>query len=259
MPVNPQLENGFVRVATEIWEAWASTRIPGEAEQILKTIVRKTYGWNKKSDIITLSQFYTTTKIPKHRRIRGLQKLTQMNIITQKGNGKEKRYSINKDYPSWKSLPKKVTTKSLPKKVTIITQKGNYLLPKKVTPINTIDTNTINKINKAFTHLDTPAFKEIWEAWLEVRKKIKAPNTTRALELSLKKLHRYPIKTSILMLEQSVERGWRGVFPIKDIKNSPAYVREPEAKIPVREEVSLESLQTISDLVKGVVKKCKDV
>ena len=113
---SPQLENGYTRIANEIMEALAGIRISGEARQVLDVILRKTYGYQKKEDIIALSQFCLITKISKTHVCLALNKLAIMNlIITKKGNGLGNIYKFNKDYSSWKALPKKVT----------ITKKGN--------------------------------------------------------------------------------------------------------------------------------------
>lgn len=131
---SPQLENGYIKIATEIWEALTSIRISGEARQVLDFIIRKTYGWGKKEDKISLSQFALATKISKISVIKAINKLISMNLITKKGNQNTNSYKFNKDFSSWKPLPKKV----------IITKKGNMSLPKKV---HTINTNTINTIS----------------------------------------------------------------------------------------------------------------
>ena len=47
-------------------------------------------------------------------------------IITEKGNGIATEYRFNKDFDTWKALPKKVT---LPKKVKVVTEEGNESLP----------------------------------------------------------------------------------------------------------------------------------
>ena len=54
---SPQLKDGYVAIANEIMDALAHIRIPGEARQVLDVILRKTYGWKKKEDEISLSQF----------------------------------------------------------------------------------------------------------------------------------------------------------------------------------------------------------
>lgn len=70
-------------------------------------------------------------------------------------------------------------------------------------------------ISVAYPFLADNSFKDLWEAWLEVRRKMKAPNTERALDIALKKLHTYSLTMACQMVEQSVERGWRGVFELK--------------------------------------------
>ncbi len=134
--VSPQIENGYTKIANEIMETLAKIRINGEARQMLDVIIRKTYGFNKKQDRISTSQFVEATGLPKYAIHKSRHKLLKMGIImvlpkkvtgiTQKGNSQILTYSFQKDYTKWKPLPKKVT----------VTQKGNALLPKKVTNCN---------------------------------------------------------------------------------------------------------------------------
>jgi len=105
----PQLDDGFTRIANELLEAYGLTRIPGEARQVLDVIIRKTYGWGKKKDIIALSQFCLATGLPKSSVIRGIKKLLAMNLVYQKVNASGTEYGINKDYSAWKPFTKKST------------------------------------------------------------------------------------------------------------------------------------------------------
>jgi hypothetical protein len=59
--------------------------------------------------------------------------------------------------------------------------------------------------------------QDAWKAWLEVRRRIGAPNTEYALNLAIRKLGRYRAEghDPKLVLEQAIERGWRGLFPVK--------------------------------------------
>lgn len=56
-----------------------------------------------------------------------------------------------------------------------------------------------------------------WTAWLEVRLKLKAPNTLRALQLQLNELARLRQygQDPRAVLEQATARGWRGLFAVK--------------------------------------------
>lgn len=117
----PQCEDGYTRIANELLEALSRIRIPGESMQILLVIIRKTYGFGKKEDWIAFSQFLETGIVKTHIS-RSLDKLVEMNLVTKKGNKSRITYGVNKDYRTWKALPKKVT----------VTKKGNNELPKKV-------------------------------------------------------------------------------------------------------------------------------
>lgn len=64
---------------------------------------------------------------------------------------------------------------------------------------------------------------DAWNAWLEVRPKVKAPNTPRALQLALQELDRLRASGNDpkAVLERSTMRGWRGLFPLN--KETPDY------------------------------------
>jgi hypothetical protein len=61
----------------------------------------------------------------------------------------------------------------------------------------------------------------LWEAFIEMRKKIKAPLTDKAIELILEKLTKLtkPGQTKDDILKQSIENSWKGVFEIKGGNN----------------------------------------
>jgi phage replication O-like protein O len=126
---NPQLENGHVDIANELAEAFACGRLSGEEWQILWVILRKTWGWHKKEDQISLSQFALLSKMARPHICRTLKKLLSKKVIysTKIGNKLNPcTYKFNKNYDEWQLLPKKVTT---PKCITNI---DNTLVPKMV-------------------------------------------------------------------------------------------------------------------------------
>ena len=105
----PQLEDGYTRIANEIMEGLSKTRVAGEAMQILLVILRKTYGFNKKEDAISLSQFYSATGIKKPSNVRTIKLLESMKLIYKKANLRIISYRFNKDLSSWRPLAKKIT------------------------------------------------------------------------------------------------------------------------------------------------------
>lgn len=60
--------------------------------------------------------------------------------------------------------------------------------------------------------------QEQWKAWLDVRKKIKAPNTPRALKLALTELTRLKSQgyDPAAVLDQATVKGWKFPYPLKD-------------------------------------------
>lgn len=64
----------------------------------------------------------------------------------------------------------------------------------------------------------SPELQGAVDDFIEMRRKIKAPATDRALELMLKKLDGLSggdTGTAIKILEQSIENGWKTVYPLK--------------------------------------------
>jgi len=134
---NPQTENGYVKIASEILDALAKIRIPGEARQVLDFIIRKTYGYHKKADRISTSQMVEGTGLCQRSVERARATLRRMNIITtdKTDGGNSLKIWINKDHETW--LP--------PTKLTFTPDKKRYSPPTKLT--DTIDNkDTIQKI-----------------------------------------------------------------------------------------------------------------
>jgi|SRR5882724_5539299 len=59
--------------------------------------------------------------------------------------------------------------------------------------------------------------KDAWAGWIEMRKKMRnVPLTERAIRLTLNELERLRMQgyDPAQVLDQSTQRGWRGVFPV---------------------------------------------
>lgn len=103
---SPQKENGYTPISNEILEKLAQTQISGNDRRILDVVIRKTYGFQKKQDKISLSQFVLATLLIKSVVCRGLKRLQNMNIIIKIDNNNCTIYRFNKDFDTWKSLAK---------------------------------------------------------------------------------------------------------------------------------------------------------
>ena len=95
------------------------------------------------------------------------------------------------------------------------TSKSTNQVPTKYQP-STTDKNEKNEKNKPRKKIDPPDFvsEEIWNAFVEHRKQIKAPLTDYAAKLIFNKLEKANAKgvDPEEMLKKSIESGWKGVF-----------------------------------------------
>jgi phage replication O-like protein O len=108
---NPQCENGHIDIANEIIEALAKYRLAGEEWQILLVVFRKTYGFHKKEDEISLSQFEAMTGMKRANVVRAIKKLVAKKILdsSKSDTTHATRYCFNKDYDKWAPSSKKAT------------------------------------------------------------------------------------------------------------------------------------------------------
>jgi phage replication O-like protein O len=112
---NPQVENGHVDIANEIIEQLCRCPLSGQEWRILMFILRKTWGWKKKSDKISLSQFSKATGIERRRCQKVLMSLVELGVV-KKDDTTPTTYLFNKDYEQWQmSLKKTTVVKKTPK------------------------------------------------------------------------------------------------------------------------------------------------
>ena len=64
---------------------------------------------------------------------------------------------------------------------------------------------------------------ELFLEFLQVRKKIKAVNSDRAINMLINKLNNYDDETKIKMIEQSIVNSWKDVYELKEQNNYMSY------------------------------------
>ena len=94
---NPQVEKGYTRIANELLEAIYLMPKSDYEHRIFLLIIRRTYGYQKKSDWISLSQICAETGIAKSNASRTIKKLIQKNMIVKEG----RRLAVQKNYEAW--------------------------------------------------------------------------------------------------------------------------------------------------------------
>lgn len=109
---SPQLEDGFTRLANELLEEFCRLEVSGACHRILRFIERKTYGFQKKEDAISFTQFEEGTGLYRNTVNESLETLISMGVIIKDKSGYINKYTINKDYEKWTSNQKRTSNQN---------------------------------------------------------------------------------------------------------------------------------------------------
>ncbi len=231
------LDDGFTRIANELLEAVMRAGLSQHQLLVFMAVMRKTYGFNKKSDWVSNEQLSELTGILPHKCSAAKSVLVKRGILTQTG----RVIGINKTVSEWSSLPVKGTEKKpYLKKVTLpesgkksLPESGNAYYPNQV---NTKDKHTkdnkdnINNSPKSprAVSFDASAVQlpdwlsaEIWSSWVAYRRDLKKPiksqqTVTQAINLLDRcRLNGYSPEE---IINQSIANGWQGLFEPKGAK-----------------------------------------
>ena len=231
------LDDGFTRIANELLEAVMRAGLSQHQLLVFMAVMRKTYGFNKKSDWVSNEQLSELTGILPHKCSAAKSVLVKRGILTQTG----RVIGINKTVSEWSPLPVKGTEKKpYLKKVTLpesgkksLPESGNAYYPNQV---NTKDKHTkdnkdnINNPPKSprAVSFDASAVKlpdwlsaEIWSSWVAYRRDLKKPiksqqTVTQAINLLDRcRLNGYSPEE---IINQSIANGWQGLFEPKGAK-----------------------------------------
>lgn len=228
------LDDGFTRIANELLEAVMHAGLSQHQLLVFMAVMRKTYGFNKKSDWVSNEQISELTGILPHKCSAAKSALVKRGILTQTG----RVIGINKTVSEWSSLPVKGTEKKpYLKKVTLpesgkksLPESGNAYYPNQV---NTKDKHTKDNKDNINNPLKSPRAvsfdasavqlpdwlsAEIWSSWVAYRRDLKKPiksqqTVTQAINLLDRcRLNGYSPDE---IINQSIANGWQGLFEPK--------------------------------------------
>lgn len=240
------LDDGFTRIANELLEAVMRAGLSQHQLLVFMAVMRKTYGFNKKSDWVSNEQLSELTGILPHKCSAAKSVLVKRGILTQTG----RVIGINKTVSEWSSLPVKGTEKKpYLKKVTLpesgkksLPESGNAYYPNQV---NTKDKHTKDKHTKdnkdninnppkspRAVSFDALAVQlpdwlsaEIWSSWVAYRRDLKKPiksqqTVTQAINLLDRcRLNGYAPEE---IINRSIANGWQGLFEPNGAKPQPS-------------------------------------
>ncbi|EFU4689327.1 replication protein [Salmonella enterica] len=241
------LDDGFTRIANEILEAVMHAGLSQHQLLVFMAVMRKTYGFNKKSDWVSNEQLSELTGILPHKCSSAKSALVKRGILTQTG----RVIGINKTVSEWSSLPVKGTEKkpylekvnlpesgkkSLPEsgKKSLpesgkksLPESGNGYYPNQVNTKDTITKDSKDNSNKppkppravsfdaSSVQLPDWLSSIIWSSWVEYRRDLKKPiksqqTVTQAINLLDRcRLNGY---TPEEIINRSIANGWQGLF-----------------------------------------------
>ena len=97
----------FTKIQNNILDALCRVRIPGEAVQVLMTIIRLTYGWQRDKWKISSGLFCRMTGVDRRNVHRAIKILEDMNIIIPDRDKYITIHRINPDTDKWLAKPKR--------------------------------------------------------------------------------------------------------------------------------------------------------
>jgi phage replication O-like protein O len=169
---NPSLKNGYISVANELVEHFATLSIPASEMRLVWVVWRKTWGWtegtrHKDWDWIALSQFEKKTGMKHSNVAKALKSLVVKRILLKRERG----YKFNQNYEEWsvcKRLPPVV--KRIPPSMQTTTKSSSQThTNKRKKETNTKETSKalalpgdqINQLIDLFEPLN-PVFEELY-------------------------------------------------------------------------------------------------
>ncbi|EAA4709729.1 replication protein [Salmonella enterica subsp. diarizonae] len=225
------LDDGFTRIANEILEAVMHAGLSQHQLLVFMAVMRKTYGFNKKSDWVSNEQISKLTGILPHKCSAAKSALVKRGILTQTG----RVIGINKTVREWSSLPVKGTEKKPYLKKVNLPESGKKSLPESgngyyLNQVNTKDTITKDSKDNSNKPPKSPRAVSFdassvqlpdwlssitWSSWVEYRRDLKKPiksqqTVTQAINLLDRcRLNGY---TPEEIINRSIANGWQGLF-----------------------------------------------
>lgn len=196
----PQLEDGYIRIANELFDAILHFRFTLKQQSVLLAIVRKTYGYGKKADDVSAAQIGELCGMSRNHVTETLNELASMNVINKTPGKYGCVIGINKRHTGWKK-PEKATQSAstspdsglVPNRDTTSPESGLALVPnqdrsvvpnrdtQKTTFQKTTSKDNLKRIAQSADRAASPdveaAFADFWETFGYKKGKANAKET----------------------------------------------------------------------------------
>ena len=226
-----ELDDGYTRIANELLESIASADLTARQLKLMLAYIRKTYGFNKKSDRIADEQIAQITCLSRQNVNKAKKELLSMNCLFLDGS----KIGVNKDGSAWRfskclqvsNFVSKSETRNVSKLETsevskLETHKRHSLKTKEninKPPIS--PKKNSQKFDPLETELPDWLSAETWLSWVTYRKEIgKSIKSKKSVTQAINVLSRSLEKgyTPEEIINQSIASGWQGIFEPKTPK-----------------------------------------
>lgn len=169
----PQLEDGHIRIANELFDAILGFGFSGRQMTVLLSVARKTYGYRKKQDDVSASQLGAICGIQRNHVTETLKQLEAMKVVSMSRGDYGMLISINKHYKTWikkSSSPKSGLVPNRdatsPKSgLKVVPNRDRSIVPNRDTQKTTFQKTTPKDNPNIARSDDRAAFGEFWDAF----------------------------------------------------------------------------------------------
>lgn len=123
----PQLEDGYTRLANELLEAVIRHPFSKRQYKVVLAVVRRTYGFHRKEDLISLSQLSEMTGLSRAHCSETVNELVATGVFLKREHLNSQVIGINKKYVEWRCSQNR---NMFPKQEQKCSQNGNKGVPK---------------------------------------------------------------------------------------------------------------------------------
>ncbi|HCS6341665.1 replication protein [Escherichia coli] len=225
------IDEGYTRFANELLEAIASADLTARQLKVMLAYVRKTYGFNKKTDRIADEQIAQLTGLSRQNVNKAKKELISMNCLFMDGN----QIGVNSEVSAWQfskclqvsNFVSKLETKNVSKLETLNVSKLETHKRHSLKTKENINKPPISpkKVSQKFDPLETELpdwlSAETWLSWVTYRKEIgKSIKSKQSVTQAINVLSRSLEKgyTPEEIINQSIASGWQGIFEPKTPK-----------------------------------------
>ena len=225
------IDDGYTRFANELLEAIASADLTARQLKVMLAYVRKTYGFNKKTDRIADEQIAQLTGLSRQNVNKAKKELISMNCLFMDGN----QIGVNSEVSAWQfskclqvsNFVSKLETKNVSKLEPLNVSKLETHKRHSLKTKENINKPPISpkKVSQKFDPLETELpdwlSAETWLSWVTYRKEIgKSIKSKQSVTQAINVLSRSLEKgyTPEEIINQSIASGWQGIFEPKTPK-----------------------------------------